>query len=98
MARRTEVPTRPTIANDDQVADLKQRLAEMQERDKQRFAQMQEDQKRRIEEMQERIKLAEADTVKRQTLLDYCVKHGHTRANIRWAIAHLPLERISVKH
>jgi Helix-turn-helix domain len=53
---------------------------------------------KRMEELQERIDIERGKEGKRKLLLAHCEKQGFDRADLRWVINELPLERISHKH
>src|SRR5215813_1472671 len=78
---------KPEAEADVEIAHLKQRIAELEK-----------DHKQRVHEMMERIRLKRQAGIKRLNLLKHCRRNNYDRADMRWVIAELPLERVSAKH
>lgn|SRR5215470_1414697 len=78
---------KPETENNAMIADLKQRIIDLNKEAKQR-----------TDELMERIRIARTGDVKRSNLLRHCERYEYSRADLRWVITNLPMERVSAKH
>jgi len=78
---------KPETEANTMIADLKQRIIDLNKEAKQR-----------TDELMERIRIARTGDVKRANLLRHCERYEYSRGDLRWVISQLPMERISAKH